>query len=529
MKDIKLKDKIAQGINDLFYIWKREFQTTFRDQGVLIFFILVPLGYPLLYSFIYDNEVVREVPAVVVDDSHSSLSREYLRKVDATPDIQIVSYCADMEEAKQMLKNRRAYGIIYIPSDFSDNIAKGKQTQVSIYCDMSGLLYYKSMLIANTAVSLDMNKDIKIARSGNTTDRQDEITAYPIEYEEISIFNPTAGFAAFLIPAVLVLIIQQTLLLGIGLAAGTARENNRFKDLVPINRHYNGTLRIVLGKGLSYFLVYILVAFYVLYVVPRLFSLNQIGQPNSLVLFVVPYLTACIFFAMTASIAIRNRETCMLIFVFTSVPLLFISGISWPGAAIPPFWKYVSYIFPSTFGINGFVKINNMGATLSEVAFEYKALWLQAGFYFLTTCWVYRWQILMSRKHAIERYKELKEKENLSKQINNWLKQQKREIVTAPPFIRRIRRFSFYKEKPIKKSPAQREYKAKDFQRYYKESIILLEFVTYTDREVDVLRSTITIIYFSQTKFSSQINKEFIDFISNTYTKTCIELLCTFH
>lgn len=78
---------------------------------------------------------------------------------------------------------------------------------------MSGLLYYKSMLIANTAVSLDMNKDIKIARSGNTTDRQDEITAYPIEYEEISIFNPTAGFAAFLIPAVLVLIIQQTLLL----------------------------------------------------------------------------------------------------------------------------------------------------------------------------------------------------------------------------------------------------------------------------------------------------------------------------
>ena len=419
MKDIKLKDKIAQGINDLFYIWKREFQTTFRDQGVLIFFILVPLGYPLLYSFIYDNEVVREVPAVVVDDSHSSLSREYLRKVDATPDIKIVSYCADMEEAKQMLKNRRAYGIIYIPSDFSDNIAKGKQTQVSIYCDMSGLLYYKSMLLANTAVSLNMNKDIKIARSGNTTDRQDEITAYPIEYEEISIFNPTAGFAAFLIPAVLVLIIQQTLLLGIGLAAGTARENNRFKGLVPINRHYNGTLRIVLGKGLSYFLVYILVAFYVLYVVPRLFSLNQIGQPSSLILFVVPYLAACIFFAMTASIAIRNRETCMLIFVFTSVPLLFISGISWPGAAIPPFWKYVSYIFPSTFGINGFVKINNMGATLSEVAFEYKALWLQAGIYFLTTCWVYRWQILMSRKHAIERYKELKEKANLSKQISD--------------------------------------------------------------------------------------------------------------
>lgn len=417
MKDIKLKDKIVQGVHDLFYIWKREFRTTFRDQGVLIFFVLVPLVYPLIYGFIYTNEVVREVPAVVVDDSHSSLSREYLRKVDATPDINIVAYCSDMEEAKQMLKDRAAYGIIYIPSDFSTDIAGGKQTQVSIYCDMSGLLYYKSMLLANTAVSLEMNKEIKIERAGNTTDRQDEVSAYPIEYEDIAMFNPTNGFAAFLIPAVLILLIQQTLLLGIGLSAGTARENNRFRDLVPVNRHYNGTLRIVLGKGLSYFMVYALVSIYVLGVVPRIFSLNQIGQPVTLILFMLPYLAACIFFAMTASIAIRNRETCMLLFVFTSVPLLFISGISWPGASIPPFWKYFSYIFPSTFGINGFVRINNMGATLSEISFEYRALWLQAGFYFLTTCFVYRWQILMSRKHIIEKYKEMKEKELLIKRL----------------------------------------------------------------------------------------------------------------
>lgn len=403
------KEKIKEGILDMFYIWKREFRAVFRDQGVLIFFILVPLAYPLVYAFIYTNEVVREVPAVVVDNSRTALSRDYLRKVDATPDVHIVAYCSDMEEAKLVMKERDAYGLIYIPSDFSDNITTGKQTQVSIYCDMSGLLYYKSLLLANTAVSLEMNKKIKMIVAGNSTDREDEITAYPIEYEDIAIFNPTNGFAAFLIPAVLILIIQQTLLLGVGLSAGTAREKNKFKDLVPINRHYHGTLRIVLGKGLSYFMIYAMVSVYTLCVVPYLFKLNQIGLPKDLILFILPYLAACIFFAMTASIFIRNRETCMLIFVFTSVPLLFISGISWPGAAIPEFWKYVSYIFPSTFGINGFVRINNMGATLNEVAPEYKALWIQAGIYFITTCLVYRWQILMSRKHIIERHRELKE------------------------------------------------------------------------------------------------------------------------
>lgn len=404
MKQLTFKQKVVQGIYDLFYIWKQEFRTTFRDQGVLIFFVLVPLVYPLIYSFIYTNETIREVPTVVVDDSRSSLSREYLRKVDASPETSIVAYCADMEEAKLMLKDRKAYGIIYIPAHFSDDIVQGKQTQVSIFCDISGLLYYKALLTANTNVSLAMNAAIKMERAGNTTARQDEITAYPIEYEDVAIFNPTNGFAAFLIPAVLILIIQQTLLLGIGLSAGTAREHNQFKDLVPINRHYNGTLRIVMGKGLSYFMVYSLVAVYILCVVPRLFSLNQIAIPGVLTLFTLPYLTACIFFAMTASIAIRNRETCMLLFVFTSVPLLFLSGISWPGSAMPSFWRYFSYLFPSTFGINGYVRINSMGATLNEVAFEYRALWMQTGIYFLTTCFVYRRQIIQSRKNHSSLY-----------------------------------------------------------------------------------------------------------------------------
>ncbi|KAA6304527.1 hypothetical protein EZS27_043825, partial [termite gut metagenome] len=178
---------------------------------------------------------------------------------------------------------------------------------------------------------------------------------YPIEYENISMFNPTNGFASFLIPAVLIMVIQQTLLLGIGLLTGTIREkkllHNRDKS-IPLDNH-NGTIRVVFGKGLSYFMVYAVISAYVLCIVPNIFSLIRIGLPVDLLLFILPYLLACIFFAMTVSVFVHSRETCMLIFVFTSLPLLFISGISFPGVSIPGFWKYISYIFPSTFGING--------------------------------------------------------------------------------------------------------------------------------------------------------------------------------
>lgn len=419
-KETSLRNIILQGMNSVFYICQKELKAVFKDQGVLIFFLLVPLAYPLLYAFIYTGEVVREVPAAVVDMNKSTLSREFIRKVDATPDVKIQSHCADMEEAKLLLKESKVYGVIYIPESFSSDINKGIQTQVTLYCDMSGMLYYKAILTASTEVSLNMNKAIKIKRAGNTTDRQDEISAAPITYEAVNLFNPLAGYASFLLPAVLILIIQQTLLLGVGLSAGTARENNRFRDLVPLSRQYQGTLRIVLGKSSAYFIVYAIVSAYILCVVPKIFSLVQIAQAGTLAAFILPYVLSCIFFAMTCSIFIHHREACMMIYVFTSVPLLFISGVSWPGSAIPAFWRVISWLFPSTFGINGYIAINSMGATLDQVLPEFRALWVQTGVYFLTTCIVYRRQIMLSRSHAMERLKEFRrKKKNLVTQQKN--------------------------------------------------------------------------------------------------------------
>lgn len=419
-KETSLRNIILQGMNSVFYICQKELKAVFKDQGVLIFFLLVPLAYPLLYAFIYTGEVVREVPAAVVDMNKSTLSREFIRKVDATPDVKIQSHCADMEEAKLLLKESKVYGVIYIPESFSSDINKGIQTQVTLYCDMSGMLYYKAILTASTEVSLKMNKAIKAKRAGNTTNRQDEISATPITYEAVNLFNPQAGYASFLLPAVLILIIQQTLLLGVGLSAGTARENNRFRDLVPLSRQYQGTLRIVLGKSSAYFIIYAIVSAYILCVVPKIFSLVQIAQAGTLAAFILPYVLSCIFFAMTCSIFIHHREACMMIYVFTSVPLLFISGVSWPGSAIPAFWRVISWMFPSTFGINGYIAINSMGATLDQVLPEFRALWIQTGVYFLTTCIVYRRQIMLSRSHAMERMKEFRrKKKNLITQQKN--------------------------------------------------------------------------------------------------------------
>lgn len=407
-REHRLRYIIKEGIQDTFFIWKDELKNVFKDSGVMIFFFLVPFVYPLLYAFIYNNEVVHNAKMVVVDQSDSYLSREYIRKVDATADVKVVAVCADMEEAKRMLDEKKAYGILYFPSEFSKDIHKGKQATVSLYCDMSALLFYKAFLLATTEVSFEIGKELRAQNNPSSTIEQEKITINPIPYESVALFNSQNGFASFLVPAILILVIQQTLILGIGMLGGTAREKNRFHSLVPVSRHFNGTLRIVFGKSLTYLLLYVVVCIWALGVVPKLFSLPQVGEPWTVMLFVLPYLFASIFLSMTLSGFTTSRESPMLVFVFTSVILLFISGVSWPKEAIPPFWKAVGYLFPSTPGIQGFIRINTAGATLNEVAHEYRTLWIQAGVYFITACMIYRYQILRSRKLIIKQYRYMK-------------------------------------------------------------------------------------------------------------------------
>nr|WP_129732564.1 ABC transporter permease [Parabacteroides goldsteinii] len=407
-REHRLRYIIREGIQDTFFIWKDELKNVFKDSGVMIFFFLVPFIYPLLYAFIYNNEVVHEAKMVVVDQSDTYLSREYIRKVDATADVKVVAVCTDMEEAKRMMDEKKAYGILYFPSEFSKDIHRGKQATVSLYCDMSALLFYKAFLLATTEVSLEIGKEIRAQNHPSSTEEQEKITVNPIPYESVAIFNSQNGFASFLVPAILILVIQQTLILGIGMLGGTAREKNRFHSLVPISRHFNGTLRIVLGKSFTYILLYVVVCIWALAVVPKLFSLPQVGEPWTVMLFVLPYLFACIFLSMTLSGFMTSRESPMLVFVFTSVILLFISGVSWPKEAIPPFWKAVGYLFPSTPGIQGFIRINTSGATLSEVAHEYRTLWIQVGIYFITACMIYRYQIIRSRELIIKQYRYMK-------------------------------------------------------------------------------------------------------------------------
>ena len=382
------------------YIWRTEMRNVFRDEGVLMFCILVPLGYPLLYSWIYNNEVVREVPTAIVDLSHSHSSREFIREYDASPDAKTAYFCTSLDEAKQLVAKQAVHGILYFPSDFDTRLMRGEQAHVSVYTDMSLMLTYKAIYQTAQAVASHINAGIQVAQGGGFTNRDDEITTKPLDFDEIPIFNTTGGYGNAILPGVLMLILQQTLLLGIGMAAGTSRELNRNRELIPVSEHYGGIFRIVFGKALCYFMIYIVMGMYLALVVPKLFGFVSMVTWTTILGFLLPFILSCIFFGLAMSCMVIYRENVMLIVVFTSVPLLFMTGISWPQSNIPAFWQSVAWLFPSTWGIRGFLRISSMGASLADIETEFRSLWIQVGVYFLLTCLVFRHQIRQARKNA---------------------------------------------------------------------------------------------------------------------------------
>lgn len=375
--------------NHILQVWYAELQQVRHNFGLIIFCLLVPLAYPLLYTFVYTNETVHEVPVAVVDESHSSLSREFCRKVDACSEVEVCYHC-DLAQAQELMRREKVFAIMRIPHSFAQDLASGKQTLVALYSDMRSMLYYKAALIAATNVSLDMNADIKVNNYMHpTTDRQAEIMSAPVTSDYVALYNPQSGIAAFLIPAVLMLIIQQLLFLSIGTSMGVTREMNGGIGIPMGDLNFRNPVCVVLGKTLFYAPLFLLVAVYMYAGVSHWFSLLCLGDYVTFLRFIFPYVLACTLMGISFSIFIYRAEDSMMLFVFMSLPLLFLSGMSWPLASEPTFWRYCSWLFPSSFGTHGYARIMGTGASIQDVAFELRGIWIQCAVYFVTSCLVY--------------------------------------------------------------------------------------------------------------------------------------------
>ena len=276
---------------------RNEYGSIFTDAGVILVLVLALLIYSTLYSLAYGTQVLRNVPIGVIDMSNTSTSRQLINTFNAGPNVYVAYEPGDMDEAKHLFYDREIYGVVYIPSDYEEKLLGGQQAVVSLYVDASYFLMYRQAFqelvsgIGTTGAMVEFQR--LIAKGANIP--QATATTQPVIYQSHNLFNPYLGYGSFVMPAIIMVIIQQTMLIGIGMIGGTWSEFGLYKKLIPPGRRRMSTLPVVAGKAFVYASIYAVTLFYILGLHYKLFHFPTNGHTADIIAFSHP-VSAVLYF-----------------------------------------------------------------------------------------------------------------------------------------------------------------------------------------------------------------------------------------
>jgi ABC-2 type transport system permease protein len=119
-----------------------------------------------------------------------------------------------------------------------------------------------------------------------------------------------------------------------------------------------------------------------LIVLPRFCGFSALGSPLQTFALAPLFILATSFLGQAAGAWFRYPETPTLVFLATSLPQFFTIGFAWPRESIPDAVQTAGTIFPVNFAVQGLVRINQLGASLYEVAHHWRGLWFLTIGYF---------------------------------------------------------------------------------------------------------------------------------------------------
>lgn len=384
-----LEAKTHSPSQNFFGSFLQTIKDVFSDKGVLLLLMIAPIIYGFFYPWPYSTEVVNHVPVGIVDQDNTNLSQTIVRYASASPQLDTKRFLNEQDAQEAIWSDDDDIaGYMIIPSGLEQQVLSGKAASVSVLGNGGYFLLNKNVqmgfLQAVSTVSAGVEIKKSVAQGAYSATAAANTQAVPLRI--IPLYNQTEGYGAYVVPAVAILILQQTLLMSTAMLIGTWYEQRR----------HTASIRGWLGRiaALSMF-SFIIGCFYYgwtfeLHHYPR--GQNMLGSLLFLLLFCPTVATlGCVF-----GLWFRQRERSIQILIFSSLPMFFVSGYPWPANQLPEFLQIIRWVIPTTPGINTSVQLNQMGANVAQVATGFYALAGLWAFYFLLLL-LFRWRTSQSK------------------------------------------------------------------------------------------------------------------------------------
>jgi ABC-2 type transport system permease protein len=378
--------KLAKGLEMTFDFFRIEFNNIRKDSGAILILVGALVIYPIVYAIAYKNEVVRELKTTIVDLDRTNTSHQLVKMLKGAEQIEINRVAMSLDEAKTDFFEGNCGGILVIPENFEKDILNGKQTNVAVFADGSYFLIYRQLLggSVKTVGTFSAGVEIKKLMMEGKSYEQAFVQRDPLPSDIHFWFNSSSGYGSSMMPGIIIIILQQTLLIGIGMVGGTSKEKKQDNFMVPMALKPGGVLPILFGKTLVYLTIYAVNCIFTMVWIHSWFNYPSRGSYLSVLMLTLPFLLAIIFMGITLSVLFKRRESSIIFMVFLSPIVIFLSGLSWPSLSIPPVVYSLAHFFPATIMVPAYLRVRSVGVGMADIRVEYLQLIGLMAFYFCT-------------------------------------------------------------------------------------------------------------------------------------------------
>lgn len=381
----------------IFKIFQAELANIFSDKGVFLIMVGGIFLYGLFYMMPFSNHIARNIPIGIVDNDNSELSRKLIRNLNANEMLWVKARPKDVNEAKEQYYKQDINAFVVIPKDFEKDVKLGKNSFITSYTDSAFMIVYKQVATGINAVISGTNTFLVINRlmkKGINKHRALAIES-PFEFISIPLYNPVGSYQNYIYPLVLIMILQQTMLIGVSMLCGTESEQlsgmkfqNQFGvvqnlKLNRINEYSTNPAGIVFGRSLAHVSLYFIYSLIYFLIFPKI-VVYHMSYKIVMFLILIPFLFATSFWGQSMVTFCKKRENSLFILIISSVPFIFLPGFVWPKESISALVNCIAKFIPTTSAIDGLVKINQMNADISYITHDLLILLTLCGLYF--TC-----------------------------------------------------------------------------------------------------------------------------------------------
>ncbi|MBU0969506.1 MAG: ABC transporter permease [Proteobacteria bacterium] len=351
----------------LFQLFKAELGAVFTNIALLLTLFGGVLFYSVLYPLPYVTQVPREQQVVVVNLDDSQFARRLVRMVDATAQVQIHSQASSLAQAEERMIEKKLAGILVVPENFYRDLLLGRRPSLAFAGDASYFLVFGTVLEGMSAAGTTLAAEIKVTQSllSGQALALAQAQHHAINLGLHALFNETQGYVNYVIPAVFVLILHQTLIMGMGILGGS--ENEQQKEGKTVHWQTASPAALLLARTLIFIIIYTLLSLYyygpayAYYDIPRLAAMGDLALLNLVFLLPVSFLGICL------GAVLPRRELATLIVLLSSMPLVFACGFVWPISAIPGPINTLMQLIPAVPAIKAFILLNQMGADFRQI------------------------------------------------------------------------------------------------------------------------------------------------------------------